>query len=212
MRSAGILGVEVGARRCPPHRLAGPGIPRIANRLLRRVRDFVEVAPGCHRRHRSPPGPRASSVWTMLGLDKVDRVHPRRVVPSFRWAARRCRDPRPLRGGGARHRGGRYEPYLPPAGLLATHRHGGGFATRRAFATSARSLRTMDARAVPGCGRVRRGPPGRGDPGVTSPSRNRSRPSTDPSQPPRLTTVLAQASSSSKTTTPASNPWSRCCR
>ena len=58
-RSAGLLGVltwtvdaaEEIARR-------SRGTPRIANRLLRRVRDFAQVAPGRRRRHR--PGQRGA--------------------------------------------------------------------------------------------------------------------------------------------------------
>ena len=74
MRAAGILGVEIdddGARE-----IAGRarGTPRIANRLLRRTRDFAEVRGGG-----VVDGPTAHDGLTVfgvdeLGLDKVDRA------------------------------------------------------------------------------------------------------------------------------------------
>ncbi len=73
LRSAGILGVPVdadGARRIA-ERLAGT--PRIANRLLRRVRDFVEVrADGDITAEAAVAGLEVFGV-DQLGLDKVDR-------------------------------------------------------------------------------------------------------------------------------------------
>lgn len=72
-RAAGILGVPVsddGAREIASR---SRGTPRIANRLLRRVRDFAEV-----RADGTVDGPTARAGLTVfgvddLGLDKVDR-------------------------------------------------------------------------------------------------------------------------------------------
>ena len=69
-RSAGILGIELGAEAGAEIARRSRGTPRIANRLLRRVRDFAEVradgvitrdvaksALGGLRRRRARPGP-----------------------------------------------------------------------------------------------------------------------------------------------------------
>ena len=59
-RSAGILGVPVDRRTARPRSPADPaGTPRIANRLLRRVRDFAEVRGRRRRRRGTPRGPRS---------------------------------------------------------------------------------------------------------------------------------------------------------
>jgi Holliday junction DNA helicase RuvB len=72
-RSAGILGVEIeadGARRIA---LRSRGTPRIANRLLRRVRDFAQVRAAGHI-----DAPTADAALDLLdvdreGLDQLDR-------------------------------------------------------------------------------------------------------------------------------------------
>ena len=73
-RSSGILGVPVepeGARRIAER---SRGTPRIANRLLRRVRDFVEVrAGGTITEAAAVEGLEVFGV-DALGLDKVDRA------------------------------------------------------------------------------------------------------------------------------------------
>ncbi len=74
LRSAGILGVPIdagGARRIAER---SRGTPRIANRLLRRVRDFVEVrADGIITSEAAVTGLEVFGV-DALGLDKVDRA------------------------------------------------------------------------------------------------------------------------------------------
>ena len=74
LRSAGILGVPIdadGARRIAER---SRGTPRIANRLLRRVRDFVEVrADGVITSEAAVTGLEVFGV-DALGLDKVDRA------------------------------------------------------------------------------------------------------------------------------------------
>jgi Holliday junction DNA helicase RuvB len=74
LRSAGILGVTVdaeGARRIAER---SRGTPRIANRLLRRVRDYVEVrAAGVIDGATAVAGLELFGVDS-LGLDKVDRA------------------------------------------------------------------------------------------------------------------------------------------
>jgi len=73
-RSAGILGVDVKPEGAWQIASRARGTPRIANRLLRRVRDFVEV-----RAHGPVTGELAASGLDLfgidlLGLDKVDRA------------------------------------------------------------------------------------------------------------------------------------------
>ena len=74
LRSAGILGVPIdpeGARRIAER---SRGTPRIANRLLKRVRDFVEVrAEGTITAEAAVAGLEVFGV-DALGLDKVDRA------------------------------------------------------------------------------------------------------------------------------------------
>jgi Holliday junction DNA helicase RuvB len=74
VRSAGILGVpiDIEGARCIAER--SRGTPRIANRLLKRVRDFVEVrAEGSITAEAAVAGLEVFGV-DELGLDKVDRA------------------------------------------------------------------------------------------------------------------------------------------
>ncbi len=73
-RSAGILGVPIDAEGALRIAERSRGTPRIANRLLRRVRDFVEVrAEGAITGASAVTGLELFGVDT-LGLDKVDRA------------------------------------------------------------------------------------------------------------------------------------------
>jgi Holliday junction DNA helicase RuvB len=82
-RSAGILGVPVTPDGA--HEIAGRsrGTPRIANRLLRRVRDYAEVrADGVVNRDTAKA---ALAVYDVddLGLDRLDKAVVRALVTSF---------------------------------------------------------------------------------------------------------------------------------
>jgi Holliday junction DNA helicase RuvB len=73
-RSAGILGVDVDPGGAQEIAERARGTPRIANRLLRRVRDFVEVrAEGAVTAELAAVGLDLFGV-DRLGLDKVDRA------------------------------------------------------------------------------------------------------------------------------------------
>ncbi len=73
-RSARILGIEVEPEGASTIAMRARGTPRIANRLLRRVRDFVEVrAEGLVTRDLAEEGLDLFGV-DRLGLDKVDRA------------------------------------------------------------------------------------------------------------------------------------------
>jgi Holliday junction DNA helicase RuvB len=74
LRSAGILGVPIDAEGARHIAERSRGTPRIANRLLRRVRDFVEVrAEGSITAEAAVAGLEVFGV-DELGLDKVDRA------------------------------------------------------------------------------------------------------------------------------------------
>jgi Holliday junction DNA helicase RuvB len=73
-RSARILGIEVEPQGASQIALRARGTPRIANRLLRRVRDFVEVrAEGLVTADLAAEGLDLFGI-DHLGLDKVDRA------------------------------------------------------------------------------------------------------------------------------------------
>ncbi len=74
VRAAGILGVDVDPAGAGEIARRARGTPRIANRLLRRVRDFAEVRAGGHIDARTAHDGLALFGVDGLGLDKVDRA------------------------------------------------------------------------------------------------------------------------------------------
>ncbi|MHB1518541.1 MAG: Holliday junction branch migration DNA helicase RuvB [Acidimicrobiales bacterium] len=132
VRSAGILGVSID--QAGAHRIAerSRGTPRIANRLLRRVRDYVEVrAEGRIDSESAIAGLEVFGV-DQLGLDKVDRaildVLCRRFAgrPVGLTTLAQCIGEEPHTIEDA------YEPYLLQRGLLQRTARG-RLAGRRAF-------------------------------------------------------------------------------
>jgi len=132
-RSAGILGVRIEERGAAAIAGRARGTPRIANRLLRRVRDFVEVrAEGAITATLAAEGLELFGVDGM-GLDKVDRA----ILDAL------CRrfDGRPVGLVTLAHCVGEepdtvedaYEPYLLQQGFLQRTPRG-RMATPRAFA------------------------------------------------------------------------------
>jgi Holliday junction DNA helicase RuvB len=73
-RSAGILGVDLDAGGAQEIAGRSRGTPRIANRLLRRVRDYAEVRADGRVTRRSAEQGLAIFGVDALGLDKVDRA------------------------------------------------------------------------------------------------------------------------------------------
>jgi Holliday junction DNA helicase RuvB len=132
-RAAGILGVEVATEGAWQIAARARGTPRIANRLLRRVRDYVEVrAEGAITAELASEGLEMFGV-DELGLDKVDRA----ILDAL------CRrfDGRPVGlvtlaqcvGEETETVEDAYEPYLLQQGLLMRTPRG-RVATARAFA------------------------------------------------------------------------------
>ena len=74
MRAAGILGVDIDADGAHEIARRARGTPRIANRLLRRVRDFAEVEGDGHIDAAVAAAGLELFGVDELGLDKVDRA------------------------------------------------------------------------------------------------------------------------------------------
>jgi Holliday junction DNA helicase RuvB len=74
VRAAGILGVELDQRGASEISRRARGTPRIANRLLRRVRDFAEVRGSGVVDHQTAHDGLALFGVDEIGLDKVDRA------------------------------------------------------------------------------------------------------------------------------------------
>jgi Holliday junction DNA helicase RuvB len=72
-RSAGILGIEVDAEGAAEIARRARGTPRIANRLLRRVRDYAEVRGSGVVDHGTARDGLVTFGVDELGLDKIDR-------------------------------------------------------------------------------------------------------------------------------------------
>jgi Holliday junction DNA helicase RuvB len=82
-RSAGILGIELPADAGAEIAKRSRGTPRIANRLLRRVRDFAQVrAGGIANLHVARAALKVYDV-DELGLDRLDRAVLRALCQSF---------------------------------------------------------------------------------------------------------------------------------
>ncbi len=74
IRSAGIIGVDLGAPAASEIARRSRGTPRIANRLLKRVRDFAQVRHGGNISTEVTRDALALFGVDELGLDKVDRA------------------------------------------------------------------------------------------------------------------------------------------
>jgi Holliday junction DNA helicase RuvB len=74
VRAAGILGVDIDLPGAVEIARRARGTPRIANRLLRRVRDFAEVRSDGRISHATAEDGLALFGVDRLGLDKVDRA------------------------------------------------------------------------------------------------------------------------------------------
>ena len=131
-RSAAILDVRLDAGGAAEIARRARGTPRIANRLLKRVRDFAEVRgdgsvdEGVARRGLELFG------VDELGLDKVDRAILDAVCARFGGGPGRPVDPVGERRRGDRHRRGRLRA-VPPAARPA-HAHAPGPGRHRRLA------------------------------------------------------------------------------
>ena len=113
-RSARILKVEIDSEGAIRISERSRGTPRVANRLLRRVRDFAEVrGDGVHRRGHRQRGPRAFR-RRRIGPRQGRPFDPGHAVRPFRRPAGRVDDAGTVRRGRDRHDRGRLRA-LPAA-------------------------------------------------------------------------------------------------
>ena len=83
-RTAGILGVDIDPSGAMEIARRSRGTPRIANRILKRVRDFAQVkGSGCVDRHMADVALSALEI-DGLGLDRTDRRMLESIIRNFR--------------------------------------------------------------------------------------------------------------------------------
>jgi len=83
-RSAGVLGVPIDAEAARAIAARSRGTPRVANRLLRRVRDFAEVRADGHITIEIADEALRREGVDALGLDRLDRAFLRTIVEQYR--------------------------------------------------------------------------------------------------------------------------------
>ena len=121
VRSAGVLGVTIDAAGARAIADRARGTPRVANRLLKRVRDFAEV-----RSDGAIDGGVAGAALDLmgvdhLGLDRTDREILSIVCERFSGGPVGPLDARGRRGRGAGHDRGRLRAVSAPARVPAPH-------------------------------------------------------------------------------------------
>jgi Holliday junction DNA helicase RuvB len=117
-RSAGLLGLDIDDEGARLVGLRARGTPRVANRLLRRVRDYVEVRAGG-----TVTGPAAAEALDLLGvdalgLDRLDREILRAICAMFAGGPVGLATLSAAVGEEADTIEDVYEPYLLQQGLL----------------------------------------------------------------------------------------------
>ncbi len=135
-RSARILGVSLDDAGATEIAGRSRGTPRIANRLLKRVRDYAEVRADGHVTHELAREGLAVFGVDGLGLGQGRPGHPRRLVRPLRGRPGRAVDAGGQRGRGDRHRRGRLRTVPHAAWPSDAHPsgpggHGGGVAASR---------------------------------------------------------------------------------
>ncbi len=84
VRSAGVLGIPIDAAGALAIATRSRGTPRIANRLLRRVRDFAEVRAGGTITREVAEEALTREGVDELGLDRLDRAFLRTIAEQYR--------------------------------------------------------------------------------------------------------------------------------
>ena len=120
-RSARLLGLDADEDGIREIALRSRGTPRIANRLLRRVRDWAQVH-GEDRVTHSAARAGARAVRRRRARPRPPRpCRPRGPLPPLQRRAGRALDPGRRRGRGARHRRDRRRALPGPGGLHGAH-------------------------------------------------------------------------------------------
>lgn len=119
LRSAAILGIALTREGAEAIARRARGTPRIANRLLKRVRDFIQVTPGLE----GIDGPAAEQALALYeidahGLDPTDRQLLTLMIQNFSGGPVGLETLAAALGEDARTLEDVYEPYLLQCGLL----------------------------------------------------------------------------------------------
>ena len=124
LRSAGLLGIQY--ERDPLHSIAqrSRGTPRIANRLLRRVRDYAEVRASGRIESVTVDEALALEGVDTLGLDELDRKYLRVIGETYRGGPVGLEAIAATMGEDSGTLGDVVEPYLLQVGFLARTRRG----------------------------------------------------------------------------------------
>ena len=131
-RSAGILGVPIEAEGAAEIARRARGTPRIANRLLRRVRDFAQVRAGGVITKGVADQALIALEVDRLGLDEVDRRMLRSIITHYGGGPVGLETLAATVGGEAVTLEDVYEPYLMQIGFL-TRTPRGRCVTRLAY-------------------------------------------------------------------------------
>lgn len=119
MRSAGILGIQIDDGGAYEIASRSRGTPRIANRLLRRVRDFAQVlGDGVIHKETADLALQKLEI-DRLGLDSVDRIMLEAIIRSFRGGPVGLETLAAIIGEEAVTIEDVYEPYLMQIGFLS---------------------------------------------------------------------------------------------
>ena len=119
MRSAGILGIQIDDGGAYEIASRSRGTPRIANRLLRRVRDFAQVlGDGVIHKETADLALQKLEI-DRLGLDNVDRIMLEAIIRSFRGGPVGLETLAAIIGEEAVTIEDVYEPYLMQIGFLS---------------------------------------------------------------------------------------------
>ena len=120
-RGAAILGVALTREGAVEIARRARGTPRVASRLLRRVRDFATVAGSAEVDAAVADRALTQLEVDHLGLDSLDRRYLRSIAEQLRRRPGRRRDARCGALGAARHPGRGGRAVSAPAGAVATH-------------------------------------------------------------------------------------------
>ncbi len=118
-RSSAILGVEVDADAAALLAACSRGTPRIANRLLRRMRDFAQVEGSGRVTHRIVESGLDRLEVDRLGLERLDREILRAIIQKYSGGPVGAETLAITVGEGVDSLEDYYEPFLIQAGLVA---------------------------------------------------------------------------------------------
>ena len=131
-RSAGILGIQMQDDAAAELAQRARGTPRLANRLLRRVRDFAQVRGDGAIDHATAVAALDLLGVDAEGLDRLDRELLRMIAETFEGGPGRAVDAGRRDRGGSRHDRGRLRAVSAAEGLAAADAAGARDHTARA--------------------------------------------------------------------------------